>query len=248
MSIVILGNGPSLKSVHDYGFEKFLKLCKHRNIKVLCMNKILRYFDKEKLSIYPDYYVASDTLVNIQMYDEILNHIDKFEHAFISIPLRYEIKNNKATIKKRKDLPEQTIPFEKNKKKIQKQINLIKSKSTIINHQNTGLSGIHIASMLNQRYASLKPKNIYMIGLDESYQLSDDKTTNLVCVSKCDNNNYFTDSYLKNGEYVSNAPKSRINDLNNLIHHVQTKSKVYNLSEISNLDGERMSFDKFCEG
>lgn len=237
-SIVILGNGHSLKSVHDYGFEKFLKLCKHRNIKVLCMNKILRYFDKEKLSIYPDYYVASDTLVNIQMYDEILNHIDKFEHAFISIPFQYEVQDNLAIIKKRKDLPEQTIPFEKNKKKIQKQINLIKSKSTIINHQNTGLSGIHIASML-------KPKNIYMIGLDESYQLADDKT---ICVSKCDNNNYFTDSYLKNGEYVSNAPKSRINDLNNLIYHVQTKSKVYNLSEISNLDGERMSFDKFCEG
>ena len=235
MSIVILGNGPSLKSVHDYGFEKFLRLCKDRNIKVLCMNKILRYFDKEQLSIYPDYYVASDTLVNIQMYDEILNHIDKFEHAFISIPYEYEIKNNKATIKKRKDLPEQTIHFEKNKKKIQKQINLIKSKSTIINHQNTGFSGVHIAS-------SLKPKNIYMIGLDESYQLADDKT---ICVSKSDNNNYFTDSYLKNGEYVSNAPKSRINDLNNLIHHVQTKCKVYNLSEISNLDGERMSFDKF---
>lgn len=238
MSIVILGNGPSLKSVHDYGFEKFLRLCKDRNIKVLCMNKILRYFDKEQLSIYPDYYVASDTLVNIQMYDEILNHIDKFEHAFISIPYEYEVKDNKAIIKKRKDLPEQTIPFEKNKKKIQKQINLIKSKSTIINHQNTGFSGIHIAS-------SLKPKNIYMIGLDESYQLAQDKT---ICVSKSDNNNYFTDSYLKNGEYVSNAPKSRINDLNNLIHHVQTKCKIYNLSEISNLDGERMSFDKFCEG
>lgn len=238
MSIVILGNGPSLKSVHDYGFEKFLRLCKDRNIKVLCMNKILRYFDKEKLSIYPDYYVASDTLVNIQMYDEILNHIHKFEHAFISIPYEYEVKDNKAIIKKRKDLPEQTIPFEKNKKKIQKQINLIKSKSTIINHQNTGFSGIHIAS-------SLKPKNIYMIGLDESYQLAQDKT---ICVSKSDNNNYFTDSYLKNGEYVSNAPKSRINDLNNLIHHVQTKCKIYNLSEISNLDGERMSFDKFCEG
>ena len=237
MSIVILGNGPSLKSVHDYGFEKFLRLCKDRNIKVLCMNKILRYFDKEQLSIYPDYYVASDTLVNIQMYDEILNHIDKFEHAFISIPYEYEVKDNKAIIKKRKDLPEQSIPFEKNKKKIQKQINLIKSKSTIINHQNTGFSGIHIAS-------SLKPKNIYMIGLDESYQLAQDKT---ICVSKSDNNNYFTDSYLKNGEYVSNAPKSRINDLNNLIHHVQTKCKIYNLSEISNLDGERMSFDKFCE-
>ena len=235
MSIVILGNGPSLKSVHDYGFEKFLRLCKDRNIKVLCMNKILRYFDKEQLNIYPDYYVASDTLVNIQMYDEILNHIDKFEHAFISIPYEYEVKDNKAIIKKRKDLPEQTIPFEKNKKKIQKQINLIKSKSNIINHQNTGFSGVHIAS-------SLKPKNIYMIGLDESYQLADDKT---ICVSKSDNNNYFTDSYLKNGEYVSNAPKSRINDLNNLIHHVQTKCKVYNLSEISNLDGERMSFDKF---
>ena len=73
MSIVILGNGPSLKSVHDYGFEKFLTHCKDKNIKVLCMNKILRYFEKEKLSIYPDYYVASDTLVNIQMYDEILN-------------------------------------------------------------------------------------------------------------------------------------------------------------------------------
>ena len=237
MSIVILGNGPSLKSVHDYGFEKFLRLCKDRNIKVLCMNKILRYFDKEQLSIYPDYYVASDTLVNIQMYDEILNHIDKFEHAFISIPYEYEVKDNKAIIKKRKDLPEQTIPFEKNKKKIQKQINLIKSKSTIINHQNTGLSSIHIASMM-------RPKNIYMIGLDESYQLAQDKT---ICVSKSDNNNYFTDSYLKNGEYVSNAPKSRINDLNNLIHHVQTKCKIYNLSEISNLDGERMSFDKFCE-
>jgi hypothetical protein len=91
----------------------------------------------------------------------------------------------------------------------------------------------------------IKSKNIYMIGLDESYQLADDKTTNLVCVSKCDNNNYFTDSYLKNGEYVSTAPKSRINDLNNLIYHVQDNCKIYNLSEISNLDGERMSFDKF---
>jgi hypothetical protein len=235
MNIVILGNGQSLKSVHDYGFEKFLTHCKDKNIKVLCMNKILRYFDKEQLNIYPNYYVASDTLVNIQMYDEILNHIDKFENSFISVPYQFEIKNNKATIKKRKDLAEQTIPFDKNKKKIQKQINLIKSKSTIINHQNTGLSSIFIASML-------KPQNIYMIGLDETYELSNDKT---ICADSSDNKNYFTDSYLKKGEYVSNAPKSRIDDINNLIMNIQKNCNVYNLSEISNLDGIRMSFDNF---
>jgi hypothetical protein len=189
------------------------------------MNKIIRYFEREKISIYPNYYVASDTLVNIQIYDEILKSIDKFDDSFVAIPTDYKIKNGILSIKKRQDLQIQELPTQKNKKSIDRDIINIKKKAMIINHQNTGYSSIQIAAMM-------KPENIYLIGLDESYQLPTEK---LLRVDKSDNKNYFDDSYLKSGEYVSPAPISRINDINNLIEMLQPNINIYNLSSVSKL-------------
>ena len=50
MNIIILGNGPSLQQVIGYGFEKFILHCRKKNIQVICMNKILRYFEKENIN------------------------------------------------------------------------------------------------------------------------------------------------------------------------------------------------------
>lgn len=235
MNIIILGNGPSLKKVIDYGFDKFILHCRNKNIQVICMNKILRYFDEQKISNYPDYYVATDALVNIQMYNEILKYVDKFKRAFVSIPHYYHINKNILKIVKRKDMDIQKISFNKSKQTINRQVSDIKSKCQLCSHQNTGLSSLFIASLM-------KPKNIYIIGMDESYQLSDER------VIKCndnDNSNYFINSYLKSGEYVSSAPKSRVNDINSFINHID--SNVYNLSDISNLNGEKMTFDNFIK-
>lgn len=235
MNIVILGNGPSLKQVIDYGFDKFILHCRRNNIKVICMNKILRYFETENIKNYPDYYVATDSLVNIQMYDEILNHVNKFKKSFVSVPYLYDIKRDHLTIIKRKGMEVQKISFNKSKKTINRQVSEIESKCHLCQHQNTGFSSLYIASLM-------KPNNIYIIGMDESYQLSEQR---VIECNESDNCNYFVDSYLKSGEYVSSAPKSRVDDINHLINHIECN--VYNLSDISNLKGIKMSFDKFLK-
>lgn len=235
MNIIILGNGPSLKQVINYGFDNFILHCRNKNIQVICMNKILRYFDEQKISNYPDYYVATDALVNIQMYDEILKHVDKFKTAFVSIPHYYHINKNVLKIIKRKDINIQKISFNKSKKTINNQVSKIVSKCQLCEHQNTGFSSLYIASLM-------KPDNIYIIGMDESYKLSDNE---VIQCDESDNSNYFVSSYLKSGEYVSYAPKSRIQHIDKLIQHINCD--VYNLSDISNLGGLKMSFDEFLK-
>tara|TARA_B100000900_G_scaffold410166_1_gene427434 strand:+ start:1827 stop:2537 length:711 start_codon:yes stop_codon:yes gene_type:complete len=233
MNIVILGNGPSLKKVINYGFDKFILYCRSKNIKVICMNKILRYFDENNIVNYPDFYVATDTLVNIQMYNEILKYVDKFEEAFVSIPYYYDINENILEIIKREDINKQKIPFNKSKQTIISEESDIKSKCTLCKHEMTGLSSLFIAN-------SLKPNNIYMIGMDETYQLPDEP---VIKCNESDNSNYFIKSYLKSDEYVSYAPKFRVDIINKYINKIDTN--VYNLSDISNINGEKMSFEDF---
>lgn len=237
MNIIILGNGQSLKKVIDYGFDKFILYCRQKNIQVMCMNKILRYFEEENINYYPDYYVATDTLVNIQIYDEILKNVEKFKKTYVSIPYDYNINNNILEIKKREDIEIQRIPFNKSKESVDNNISEILSKCIICKHENTGLSSLLIAINV------LKYDNIYIIGMDETYNFLDDK--NIIKCNKSDNNNYFINSYLKNDEYVSFAPKSRIDNINYIID--KSKCNIYNLSDISNLKGLKMSFEDFLK-
>ena len=100
MKIILLGNGPSLKQIIDYGFDKFMTFCNNNDIKVFCMNKILRYLKKHNIQNLPHYYVATDSFVNIQMYDEILEYSDKFEKLYVSLPAKYTVENDKLNIYK----------------------------------------------------------------------------------------------------------------------------------------------------
>jgi len=234
MKIIILGNGPSLKQVTDYGFDKFMTFCKNNDIKVFCMNKILRYLKKHNIQNLPHYYVATDSLVNIQMYDEILEFADKFEKLYVSVPKEYSVKNDILTICK---YITSTFDILTNNSQeyYDNLVSQIKQKCRIVNHHSTGIKSIQIA-------IEMKPDKIYLIGFDENYNLNNELllyTNNI----ENRNDNYFSDTYLKDGEYISSAPSQRLNCINGTIK--QCKIPVYNLNTESKVAGEKMKFETF---
>jgi hypothetical protein len=235
MDIIILGNGHSLKKVVEFGFDEFIEKCQKKNIKVICMNKILRYFKSNNIKNIPDYYVATDSLVNMQMYDEILEYSESFKKCFVSTPFSYVVKDNKLILSKIQGFPEIEIDTDKDKNYYDNIINDITKKGNIDikEHGSTGLISLKIAE-------SFRPQMIFMIGMDETYDLENKST---ILVSDMHNNNYFCDSYLKSGEYISPANEGRIKTLNK--HIKKSTYKFYNLSDISNIDGIRLDFDNF---
>ena len=199
------------------------------------MNKILRYLKSNNIKHIPDYYVATDSLVNIQMYDEILEQSDLFKKCFVATPFSHDVKDNKLILSKSQCLPHIEIDTDKDKKYYDNIINDLINKDNvdIREHCSTGLNSLKIAE-------SFRPRMIFMIGMDETYDLENKST---ILVNDIHNNNYFCDSYLKSGEYISPANENRIKTLNK--HIKKSTYKIYNLSDISNIDGIRLNFDNF---
>lgn len=239
MDIIILGNGHSLKKVVEFGFDEFIEKCQKKNIKVICMNKILRYLKSNNIKHIPDYYVATDSLVNIQMYDEILEQSHLFKKCFVATPYSYDVKDNKLILCKRQSFPHIEIDTDKDKNYYDNIINDLINKDNvdIRQHESTGFYSLKIAE-------SFRPRMIFMIGMDETYDL-ENKLTIVVSPDGIHNNNYFCDSYLKSGEYISPANESRIKTLNN--HIKKSTYRIYNLSDISNIGGIRLDFDIFIK-
>ena len=237
MKIILLGNGPSLKQIIDYGFDKFMTFCNNNDIKVFCMNKILRYLKKHNIQNLPHYYVATDSFVNIQMYDEILEYSDKFEKLYVSVPAHYSVENDKLNIYKFNERQKISLNTDKNQEYYDHLISQIKETSTInvIKHNSTGLECFNIAT-------KMKPDTIYLIGYDENYNLQNKTHINTNDIENR-NDNYFSDTYLKDNEYVSSAPSERLNCINSTIK--ECKIPVYNLNTESKVAGEKMTLETF---
>lgn len=231
MKVIIMGCGPSLKNVEKFGFEKFIKIAKDNGFVLICMKKILRYFEKNKINELPNYYISSDSLSYINTYNIINNFINKFEKMYISIP--YKVNKNK--IQKEENYEEIEINFNFNK--VNDSIrNLKKNKKvTITRHSSTGSAALNLA-------IKLKPQEIYLIGMDENYFFQDNKK--IINSNFVNKNNYFCSDYLNENELVSTAPINRIKSLNYIIN--KSKIDIYNLSDISNLEGKKnISFKEF---
>lgn len=225
MKIIIMGCGPSLKNIVNFGFAKFINLAKKNGYKIICMKKILRYFEKEKINEIPNYYISSDSLAYVNTHEIINNFINKFEKMYVSIP--YKISKNK--IQKKEKYKEIQINFNLNE--LNKNINnLKKSKNVIITkHSSTGYAALNLA-------IEFGPEEIYLIGMDENYSTHNNNSKSINS-NFVDKNDYFYSDYLKKNEIISTAPISRIKELNYIIK--KSNIDIYNLSDISKLDGKK---------
>ena len=223
--IFIIGNGKSAKKIIEYGFEKFIRLLKLNNFKIICMNKILKYFQKENIKNLPDYYVAGDVKVNIDIREFISNYTDKFEKCYIA-------SKNCSSLS----------DHQKKELIILRDILTQKKNLQIIDHVSTGYKSLELAKDMNV-------DEIYIIGYDENYTFCDKhKQTNLnMDIIPKINDNYFFDYYVDKHETFSRVLSNRKTCLNIIINEINHKKKLFNLSDISLLQksGGYLSFDNF---
>lgn len=225
MKYILIGNGPSAKGLLDIGIDTFFKRVKAGYI-VICMNKIIRY----PLTHYPQYYLAADTFVNIQLYGEILDNLNNFEKAFIAFPHSL----TKTELIKRYNIKEMDITClnltDQDVEKIHRQMEELRTHPKVvpIHHECTGLQAMKMCK---------GAKEIYMIGMDESYSLKKDS---MILTADKFKDKYFFKDYIKTTDIVSWAPRYRVNIINKSIsYHIKNGVAVYNLSTISKLNGKK---------
>lgn len=244
-NILIIGNGPSSKQILDYGWDKFIYEAKQNGFIIICMNKIIRYFKQKEITNFPDYYVAADSAVGVNIISEIIPYLHKFKKNYISVPVHLD--KSKRTFKKHSrgatintNLKESTF------EQLQNDIIYLSNNPNvnITTHNNTGCQSLILAEEL----ALCHKSNIFLIGYDESYDFAHAKIITLDSVSSENlNHNYFTPDYLKENDIISVTNPKRINDVNAIINDIQKRGiLVFNLSDISKIQsGLQLKFHDF---
>lgn len=241
----IIGCGPSFSHMLSHiDFCTLIKKLREKKFTIICMSKILRYLDTINFTKcnLPQHYIASDALANISMYDDILRYSDLFEFIHIAQPHYID----KKRIQRRKDLdfvPLTDVNF--SYEYITQNITKIKSLKNYSNirHNPNSYAGITLA------YDKLKCDEIYFIGIDETYDDFSKSKKQLMSSSDVKVGTHFTKSYLKENDVLLCTPvKHRIETINSSIHNCEKNAKIYNLSNISMVGGDKtMSIEKFLE-
>ena len=221
--IFIIGNGTSTKKMVEYGFEKCIKLLKKNNFIIICMNKILKYFEKENIKTLPDYYVAGDVMVNIQIKELINKFTGRFKKSYIG-GIKYDCSDEIThELKRLRDM-------------------LSKKNVEIIEHSSTGMFSLELA-------LKIKADEIYTIGIDENYNFCDKFQSTSLSIKDISNvnDNYFFDYYVDESEKFSRVLSNRKGGLNKIIHKICKKTPFFNLSDTSMLETKfgYLSFEYF---
>ena len=216
VKIFIIGNGNSTKKIINFGFENFIKLLKKNNFIIICMNKILKFFEKENIKCIPDYYVAGDVQVNISMYSYIIKFKNLFKKCYIGM------KNHSLSNKK---IINELSKFEN--------IN-------IINHTSTGSYSLKLALNMkpSEIYMIGMDENYNFCDKFNKTSLTIKDIPNI-------NDNYFFNYYIEDKEIFSRVLSNRKNTLKLIIDKISKTTNIYNLSNISTLKCTYLSFNNF---